>query len=280
MNFDEILQYQLFKIGNFDLTPADLLGIVFIYIMARLVLFLTGRTIRRIASKRGLDRGREASMVKLVSYLMWVVAILVMMDLVGLKPTFLLASSAALLVGLGLGLQDIFSDVISGVFLLFEGTIKVGDILEVDGMVGRVEDIHLRTSQFRNRDDISMIIPNRMFMNENVAATRFHVAVGVAYKSDVNKVRDILLDVASQNPEVLSDEKNRPTVRLSDFGSSSLDFELLFYSKNMFRVENTKSDLRFAIRQAFLDHDIEIPFPQRDVHLVSDLGASVTKPLN
>ncbi|MBK8556852.1 MAG: mechanosensitive ion channel [Lewinellaceae bacterium] len=258
MNFDEILQYQLFKIGNFDLTPADLLGIVFIYIMARLVLFLTSSTIRRIASKRGLDRGREASMVKLVSYLMWVVAILVMMDLVGLKPTLLLASSAALLVGLGLGLQDIFSDVISGVFLLFEGTIKVGDILEVDGMVGRVEDIHLRTSQFRNRDDISMIIPHRMFMNENVvnwshneAATRFHVAVGVAYKSDVNKVRDILLDVASQNPEVLSDEKNRPTVRLSDFGSSSLDFELLFYSKNMFRVENTKSDLRFAIRQAF-----------------------------
>ena len=275
MNIQELLKYTLLDLGDYKLTVGSILAALMVFVIARIVINLIGRMLKRIGAKRGMDHGRQLAMQQLISYVIWVITVFLMLEAVGIKPTLLLASSAALLVGIGLGLQAIFSDVVSGIFLLFEGTIRVGDILEVDGMVGRVQQINLRTSLFKTRDDIIMIIPNSQFVNDRVInwshnniATRFSVGVGVSYNSDVEKVKQVLLQCVVENDEVITFDPNHyPLVRLIAFGNSSIDFEVLFFSKNMFRIENTLSDIRFAIRKEFIRQNIEIPFPQRDLHL-------------
>jgi small-conductance mechanosensitive channel len=216
----------------------------------------------------------------LIRYFIWILAIALMMHSLGIRLTFLIASSAALLVGIGLGLQKVFADFTSGIFMLFDGTIEQGDILQVGETVGVIEQINLRTTLLRDRNDVNIIIPNHKFTEENVinwshntAVTRFVIKVGVSYGSDMEKVRDILLDCAGKNPHVVTRDKlYKTTVRMADFGDSSVQFELLFYSDNMFRIESTKSDIRFQIWHAFKEHGVQIPFPQRDLHIRSAEG--------
>ena len=203
------------------------------------------------------------------------IAIAIALESIGIKLTLLIAGSAALLVGLGLGLQSVFQDFISGVVILVESTIQVNDVIEVEGFVGRVKEIGLRTSKVVTRDDIVTIIPNSKFTTERVInwshtkrKTRFHINVGVAYGSDVELVREVLLECAAEHEEVENTPK--PFVRFIDFGNSSLDFELFFWSVNNFYVENIKSDLRFLIDKKFRENKIQIPFPQRDIHIRTD----------
>jgi small-conductance mechanosensitive channel len=192
--------------------------------------------------------------------------------MIGLKLNMLLAGSAALLVGVGLGLQNTFNDFVSGIILLFEGTIKVGDVLEIDNDVVKIQQLGLRTSSAINRDDISIIIPNSLLITSRVInwshqskKTRFRIKVGVTYGSDVDLVLKILKESAYEHPEV----KNRSSIsaRFVDFGNSSLDFELLFFSTDIFRIENIKSDIRKTINRKFIENNITIPFPQMDVHI-------------
>jgi len=175
-------------------------------------------------------------------------------------------------VGIGLGLQQVFKDIISGLFLLFEGNLKIGDVVELEGVVGIDKEIGFRTTKIESRDNIILIIPNSTFIGENVInwshieqRTRFHVAVGVAYGSNVELVKKVLLECAKEHQEA----SDYPTsfVRFYDFGNSSLDFLLFFWTENAFRVESIKSDLRFAIDRKFRENNITIPFPQRDVHI-------------
>ncbi|MCB9354782.1 MAG: mechanosensitive ion channel [Lewinellaceae bacterium] len=271
----EILEYKLFEIGEYSLSVYSIVLAVLVYLLTRGVVALFGKLFGRMASRRNIDEGRQHSFRLLFEYLIWTISIITILTLLGIKLTLVLASSAALLVGLGLGLQQGFSDMLSGIILLFEGTIEKGDIIEVDGVVGRIEEIHLRTTKFRNRDDQVMIIPNHKFVNDNVInwshddfVARFGVPIGVSYNSDLQQVKQILLNCAHSNPHVVTDMTGKiPSVRLDNFGDSSVDFTLLFYSSNMFRIETTKSDLRFAIWEAFRQHGVEIPFPQRDLHL-------------
>jgi len=183
-----------------------------------------------------------------------------------------LAGSAALFVGIGLGLQEVFKDIISGFILLFGQNIKIGDVIEFNQMVGKVTEIGFRVSKIITRDDIDMIIPNSRFTNgdiinwsSNNELTRFHLNIGVAYGSDVKKVSRILYELAEKHDGIAKDPK--PFVRFTNFGESSLDFELLFWSTKTFRIENIKSDLRYSIDDAFRKQGITIPFPQRDVHM-------------
>lgn len=185
----------------------------------------------------------------------------------------MLAGSAALLVGLGFGIQQIFNDLVSGIILLFEGNLKVGEIIQLENdIVGKVTMIGLRTSKIRTRDDITMIIPNSKFISDKVinwsqdqSTTRFQVEVGVAYGSDVELVTRLLLESAKENQAV--ETKPEPFVRFSDFGESSLNFQLLFWTNESFRCENVKSKLRYTIDRKFRENNVQIPFPQRDVHL-------------
>ena len=191
-----------------------------------------------------------------------------------MKVTLLLAGSAALLVGIGLGLQQTFNDVISGIILLSERSIKIEDVLEIDGDVVKIQEIGLRTSKGLNTDDISVIIPNSLITTNKVInwshqtkKTRFRINIGVSYGSDVNLVLKILEESAFEHPDI-SDRK-LTEARLINFGNSSLDFQVLFYSKNIFRISKVKSDIRRIIIQKFNSNNIIIPFPQMDLHLKS-----------
>ena len=174
---------------------------------------------------------------------------------------------------MGFGLQEAFRDFISGIILLFEGDVLIGDVVEMDnGIVAVVKKINLRTSKIRTRDGIVLIVPNSQLINERVInwsnsnkLTRFHVTVGVAYGSDVALVKQLLIDAAKEL-ETIS-KHTVPFVRFVDFGNSSLDFEIHFWTEEVWRIEDAKSNLRFTIDQKFRENGVTIPFPQRDLHL-------------
>lgn len=265
------LDITLFKYNGVAFEIHDILGIVFLFFIAKVVLKVTKRIIdKRLTNV--IDRGRSKAMYQLFSYIVFVVFLLIALEFIGVKITILLAGSAALLVGLGLGIQSLFNDFVSGILLLFEGTISVGDIIEVDGLVGQVKNIYLRTSEIETQSRIIIIVPNHKLVSENVInwshnrdITRFEVCVGVAYGSDLTLVKKLLEEVAFEHEKV--SKVPEPTARFINFGDSALDFELLFYTKNMFIIEFIKSDLRFAIDKKFRENNITIPFPQRDVHM-------------
>jgi small-conductance mechanosensitive channel len=194
-----------------------------------------------------------------------------MLETIGIKVTVLVAGSAALLVGVGLGLQQTFNDIISGIILLSERSIKIDDILEIDGDILKIQEIGLRTSKGLNRDEISIIIPNSLITTNKVInwshqskQTRFKINIGVAYGSDVELITKVLKESAWEHPEVT--DKNLIDVRFLDFGDSCLQFQVIFFSENIFRIERVKSDIRRVINRKFIEHNITIPFPQMDVH--------------
>jgi small-conductance mechanosensitive channel len=273
MNFQEILDKTLFKTDNFSITVSEvLLGLLILIVTRVLLLVLKRLFVRKIYTLDRVDKGKSQSLFQLIRYVAWILSIMIVLEVVGIKITFLLAGSAALLVGLGLGLQQIFKDIVSGLFLLFEANIKVNDVVELDEEIGRVKDITFRTTKIETRDNIIVIIPNSRFISENVInwshinkTTRFSVDVGVAYGSDVRLVKEVLLSCAAAHKQLVKHPK--PFVRFLDFGNSSLDFQLFFWTDYAFEVENIKSDLRFDIDDKFRKNNIQIPFPQRDVHI-------------
>jgi small-conductance mechanosensitive channel len=269
-----ILEFRLLQFSNYQLTISDILLIAVIIVLCTYLLKLIGAILDRFVDSKRIDSRNRITISTLLKYLIWVIAIILSLDVIGVKITILLAGSAALLVGLGLGLQQIFSDIVSGIFLLLEGSVKIGDIMEVDGIVGKVLKINLRTSEILTRAGIIIIVPNHKFIVENVVnwshnatTTRFTVTVGVSYSSDATLVKKILLECAVSHGSVVDRKPYEPVVRLIDFGDSSLDFELLFWSKEGFSIENIKSDLRFMILSKFRKNGVEIPFPQRDLNL-------------
>ncbi len=274
MTLKEIFNIKLIESGDYTLTIFHIISIILILIVTNVIIRLVKKLFNRQEMKKGLERGKSHAIFQIFKYIIWITSILLILDTAGIKITFLLASSAALLVGLGLGLQQLFQDFISGITLLIEGTIKVGDIVETaGGEVGKVDEISLRTSKLRTRDNIILIVPNSTLIISTVInwshieqTTRFKVKVGVAYGSDVDKVTSLLLKCAEGHKEIV--KRPSPTVFFKDFGNSSLDFELLFYTNETFRVERIKSDLRYAIDKAFRENNITVPFPQRDVHLI------------
>lgn len=273
MSIKEILAFRIIDTTNFTLSIYHLLVIFLILAVVWVILRIIRRIFKRQQTRKRLEVGTSHSIYLIIKYLLWTFGIILSLDTIGIEITILLASSAALLVGLGLGLQQIFQDFISGITLIIEGTLKVGDIVETEkGDVGKVKEINMRTSKLETRDNIIVIVPNSKLINDLVINwshieknTRFKVNVGVAYGSDVELVKTILLKCTENNKSIFT--KPAPTVRFTDFGDSSLDFQLLFYTTETFRVEDIKSDLRFQIDAAFRENNIKIPFPQRDVHM-------------
>jgi small-conductance mechanosensitive channel len=218
------------------------------------------------------DQGNTYAIFQIIKYTIWVIAITIALDTIEVKVTVLIAGSAALLVGVGMGLQQTFNDFVSGFILLSERTIKIGDILEIDGDIVMIQEIGLRTSKGLNRDEISIIIPNSLITTNKVInwshqakKTRFKVNVGVAYGSNVPLVLKVLEESVYEHPDI--GNKNQIEARLIEFNNSSLDFQVLFFSENVFRIEKIKSEIRKIINQKFIENDIKIPFPQMDVYL-------------
>ncbi|RMG81549.1 MAG: mechanosensitive ion channel protein MscS [Bacteroidetes bacterium] len=277
MSLKEILEFKLFAYQNYELTVFNLITIILIIVITKILLRIVKRLIERPFSRFEIEEGRRYTIFQIIRYITWTIAIAMCLEAVGIRVTVILAASAALLVGMGFGIQDIFNDIVSGLFLLFEGNIKVDDVVEIDGMVCKVEEIGLRTSVVRTRDDIRVVIPNRRFINEKIINwshqkkyTRFHISVGVSYDSDPEKVKEVLLKVAHNHTDILNNPPYQPKVWFVNYGDSSIDFELLFWSDKNFLIENIKSELRFDIFKALKENGITIPFPQRDLHIKTD----------
>lgn len=274
MSFEDIWYYELFSIGDFSLTIGSILLIILIILTARGIVWLVSRILRsRMRRIKGVDEGRKYAIVSITKYFVYTLAGFLVFEAVGVNVTLLIAGSTALFVGLGFGLQNTFNDFVSGVILLFEGGLQIGDIVEVNGMVGRVTRIGIRTSQILTRDDVSIIVPNSNFVSEKVInwthqklKARFKLEVGVKYGSDTSLVKELLIQAAGQHPEVSREPK--PTAVFHDFGNSSLVFHLHFWTEHTFEAEYILSDLRFEIDNLFRKNDVTIPFPQRDVHLI------------
>ncbi len=273
-SINDLLDFDLISIGTNKIKVYTLLAALIIYLITKLILWLIKKTLFRKHKTKKLDFGNAYALYQIIKYIIWVIAIGLILEAIGVKVTVLIAGSAALLVGIGLGLQQTFNDIVSGIILLSERSIKVGDILEIDGDVVKIQNIGLRTSKGLNRDEISIIIPNSLITTNKVInwshqsqQTRFKINVGVAYGSDVELVAKILKDSAIEHPDISN--HNFIDARLLDFGNSSLDFQLLFFSKNIFRIEKVKSDIRKIINRKFLENNITIPFPQMDLHFKS-----------
>lgn len=279
---NSIIEFELFKVGKYSLTVGILLTVLFVTILTKVVLWIVKKILFRNKKLGKFEEGNLHSLFQITKYVIWIFAIIIILDTIGLKLNVLLAGSAALLVGVGLGLQNTFNDFISGVILLFEGSIKVGDILEIDNDVVKLQKTGLRTSEAINRDDIVIILPNSLITTNKVInwshqskKTRFSINVGVAYGSDVDLVLEILQKSALEHPEI--SDSSTINARFLNFGNSSLDFELLFFSKNIFRIENLKSEIRIIINRKFIENNITIPFPQMDLHLKSNNTGLFTK---
>lgn len=274
-NIDSWIKYKLLEFGGYQLTIGQILLVCTVIIIAFLFIKLLRLYFRKFKFSGKIDPGRLQSYIQLTKYVVVVIAVAICLRIIGIDVTIFIAGSAALLVGLGLGIQKIFNDLVSGIVILVEGTLEVGDIIETEGIVGEVLDIGLRTSEILTRDDIVIIVPNSTFVNEKVInwthnnkATRFIFEIGVPYGCDAAMVKDLITDVLKQHPDIIHDPP--PFSRLCEFGDSALNFEALFYSKNMFRIENTKSDLRISIYEKLAEKGIHIPFPQRDIHIIKD----------
>ena len=273
--FNNFLDFEIFHIKDNQITVLTLISLLTITLVTKLGLWLIEKALTRKNKFNKLDRGSVFALYQLIKYFVWIIALALMLETVGIKITILLAGSAALLVGIGLGLQQTFNDIISGIILLFEHSVKVGDILDIDDDIVIIQEIGLRTSKGLNRDDIVVILPNSLITTNKVInwshqtkKTLFRINVGVAYGSDVDKVVSILEESAIEHAEVL--ERDSVEGRFIDFGNSSLDFQLLFYSKNIFRIERIKSEIRKIINRKFIENNITIPFPQMDLHLKSN----------
>jgi len=277
LDFNTIFHYVIFETDKFKLTVSTILMIIIILIAAYALMKLIKTVMMRYAKRKNIELGSAHSVYLIIKYFLWVIAIVLILDSAGIKISILLASAAALLVGVGLGLQQLFNDLASGIVLLIEHNVKIHDVVEIDAgreiTVGVVIKTGLRTSKVRTRDNIIIDIPNSMLVNNKVInwsqiekSTRFHVSVGVAYGSDIHLVKKVLLNCAKDKKEII--DSPPPFVRFIDFGNSSLDFQLYFWTSDSFGVEHIKSELRFHIHDALKSNGIRIPFPQRDVHLI------------
>jgi small-conductance mechanosensitive channel len=271
----DFFEHEIFSTDKLTLTVQKVFFIILIFFAIRIVALLVDFLMNRKIKRNNLEIGKGKSIIQITKYLIWMTGLFLAFGAVGLKLTFIIASVSALLVGVGFGLQNIFNDFFSGIIILFDGSIKVNDVVQVSDIVGRVKDIGIRTTKVLNRDNIILIIPNSKFTSDNVInwshhdqKTRFNVSVGVAYGSDVELVRRLLLESASKVDGIVDYPK--PFVRFEDFGESSLDFRLFFWSDKSFYVENIRSELRFNIDALFRVNNVTIPFPQRDLHVKSD----------
>ena len=275
----KFLEFQLLRIGEYEIKVYTIAIVLFIIVLTKSFLWIVKRALFKTRLKSASDLGSVLALFQIIKYFVWVLAIALLLETLGVKVTVLVAGSAALLVGIGLGLQQTFNDVLSGIILLSERSIKVHDILEIDGDIVKIQSIGLRTSKGQNTDEISVILPNSLITTNKVinwshqsTRTRFKIDVGVAYGSDVDLVTKILEESALEHPDVT--DADQIEARLVNFGNSSLDFQVLFYSQNIFGINRVRSDIRRIISKKLIENNVTIPFPQLDLHLKSDLTKS------
>jgi small-conductance mechanosensitive channel len=250
------------------------------FLAAEKVPLLFGGMTRRLMESRVLKRtslnpGQQYAFAQIAAYLVFLFGLLMGLQWAGVNMSSLVILGGAVGIGVGFGLQNIANNFVSGIILLLERPIQVGDRVEVGDTHGDVVRIAGRSTWIRTNDNVVMIIPNSEFINSHVTnwtandrQVRFPIPLGVSYGSDPEVVRDVLMEVADNHPDVLTIPP--PEILFTGFGDSSLNFELRVWT--ITRVQYPKelaSELYFMIFKAFKEHGIQIPFPQRDLHVKS-----------
>ena len=264
------INYIFYLSDEIQISIRTILVLIMVIIASSILLKLA----QKIFTKK-LPENDKIKFVSVFTYLRWLVYSIIFLTTLsfsGVDITAIFAASAALLIGIGLALQTLFQDIISGIFILIDQSVHVGDIIELEGKVGRVVEINLRTTRAVTIDNKVLVIPNHLYLTnilfnwtENGTETREVVNVGVAYGSNVELVKKILIDIAKEHPKVL--KVPEPKVLFTDFAESSLDFRIAFSINDSYEVRFVQSDIRFAIDKAFRENNVTIPFPQRDVHV-------------
>jgi small-conductance mechanosensitive channel len=292
MNANEFMQ----SIGKFLKEPILNIGSssfslfsIFLFLLSIVILFIVAEWLRRllinkILRRYSIDLGVRQSIGTIFKYIMVTIGLFIIVQSTGLDLSALGLLFGALGVGIGFGLQNITNNFISGLIILFSRPIKVGDRVEVGNTIGDVVDISGRATTINTNDNITIIVPNSEFISNTVINwshndrnIRFRIPVGVAYKEDPGVIRKLLLEVANAHGGVL--KTPAPDVIFEEYGDSSLNFQLLVWTTDYInRPSILKSDLYFAIFEKFKDHNVEIPFPQHDLHLKSGFTPVLTKP--
>ena len=262
----------LFNVGNHKISLFSITIFLLILFLSFIVSRWTERIVERALAKTHIDKGMCNSLSRLSRYGVMGIGIMIALDAMGINLHSLAAVGAVLMVGIGFGLQNVTQNFISGLIILLERPIKVGDLIEVHGVTGKVISIGLRSTLVETRDEVSVIVPNGQFISEQVVneshssgKVRLHTEVGVAYGMDPRLVEKALLEVAAGHSKVLP--RPAPQVQFCGFGDSSLDFILLSWTQDIWGGDFVRSDLRFAVEAKFRELGITIPFPQRDLHI-------------
>jgi small-conductance mechanosensitive channel len=279
-DFIEILANSLvtniFSLGDNQYSFLDIVVLIVMLIALFVLSKAISQVLRsRVLSLTGLSRAAQDTIALIANYTIGFIGIIIILQVWGLDISSLTVFAGVLGVGIGLGIQGIAKEFISGLVLIFERPIQVGDLVEVNGLMGTVERISVRSTEIRTMDQVSIILPNSRFLESEVInwnhsgpVSRLKLPVGVAYGSDLSLVKNSLIDAAKEHHEVLSNPV--PRVFFIGFGDSSLDFQLLVWIAKPYKQFQIRSDLYFIIDSIFRKREIEIPFPQRDLHLRSN----------
>jgi small-conductance mechanosensitive channel len=290
ITFADLFKVRLIELPNFKLDFSDLLVIVSVFFGARiLVSFSTLLISRRFQRSKNYDKATEFIYVQIAKYFIYIFSIFFCFQLLNIT-SLLLGGSAAILVGIGFGIQDVFKDFVAGFVLLFEAKLRVGDIVQItpvakgntksfETIVAKILKINLRTTEIQTREGNILIIPNTRLTQEQVEnwshgseLTRFTIKVTVEYGSNTEEIQRLLKQAALAHPNV---NKNEPIfVRLADFGDSGLELELIFWADQSWDINNYKSEIRFEIDRLFREYKIKVPYPQRVMHVMHETKTS------
>lgn len=271
-----LLNYTIFTLGEARITP---LNIIYLILLTVALFWVSNKLknllITRILGRTQLDIGAQQAIGTITRYLLLLIGFLVILQTVGINLTTLNVLAGAVGIGVGFGLQNVASNFISGLIILFERPVKVGDRIEIGSVNGKVIAVGARSTRIRTNDNITIIVPNSKFISENVInwtfennIVRFRVPIGVAYDADLHQVKKLLMEVAAENEDVLKEPGS--SVRIVKFGDSSIDLQLCVWTKAKLQRRGAfVSDLNFAIWSKFRENEIEIPFPQVDLHVRS-----------
>ncbi len=270
----QLAHQPLVRLAGGPITPASLLTGLFIVVCSNIIAGLLDRAIERVLHQRQVAHGARFAIAKIARYCVLLLGVTVALSSIGIRLDALLAASTVVLVGLGFGLQNIAQNFVSGLILLIERPVSRGDFVRIGDTLGAVVDIGMRATRVVTRDEVTIIVPNSELIaarviNHSVPTPNLRIAVkvGVAYGTDPQRVRTLLMKVASEDSELLRDPP--PEVRFDSFGDSSLDFSLLVWIPSPREDLRVASRLRFAIEASFRNAKVEIPFPQCDVHIRS-----------
>ena len=270
------LLYPILKVGSLPITPLFLIkAAIFLFLLILVSKVLQRAVVGRLLRHLHISEAQQFALSRFATYLFFLGGLFIGLQSLGVNLSSLVVLGGAIGVGVGLGLQNVVSNFVAGLILLVEQPIRIGDRIETKDTLGDVVKIAARSTWVRTNDNVIIIVPNNDFINNSVtnwtandAKVRINLAVGVSYNSSPEQVRELLLQAAHAHPDVLADPK--PDVIFTDYGDSSINFSLRVWTANRAHAPLIlKSDLYFAIFDLFNKQGIELPFPQRDLHLRS-----------